>query len=136
MFPKEMLDCEMVNDESTMEMYLLIKKTNADLKKKKEVLKIREERYLELQRFIHSKRLHGDIQSAEEGLLQMVGGTNQSLEEWTRNHEAFKKLLTDEIDLIFKDPTRIQKAFDTESDGLPEKETELLDLLASKVVES
>lgn len=48
MFPKELLDCELVNEENTLEIYLEIKKTTAELRKKKEILKQREERYMEL----------------------------------------------------------------------------------------
>ena len=58
MFPKEMLDLELVNEEGTQEIFLVIKKTNEEIKKKKEVKKVREERYLELQRFIHAKTLN------------------------------------------------------------------------------
>ena len=48
-------------------------------------------------------------------------------------------MLEEEIDLLFKDPNRIERAFEDETlvgEPLPEKELELLDLLASKVVDS
>jgi hypothetical protein len=49
----------LINEENSLEIYLLIKKTTPELRKKSEEHKIRSERYLELQRFIHAKSLHG-----------------------------------------------------------------------------
>ena len=34
MFPKEMLDCELANEENSLEIYLLIKKTTPEIRKK------------------------------------------------------------------------------------------------------
>jgi len=48
MFPKEMIECELVNEENSLEIYLKIKKTTNEIKKKKEKMKAREERYMEL----------------------------------------------------------------------------------------
>jgi hypothetical protein len=36
MFPKDMLDCELVNEENSLEIYLLIRKTTPELRKKLE----------------------------------------------------------------------------------------------------
>ena len=48
MFPKELLDCELVNEENTLEIYILIKKTTPELRLKHEAQKVRGERYYEL----------------------------------------------------------------------------------------
>ncbi len=48
MFPKEMLDCELINEENSLEIYMLIRKTTPELRKKLEEHKLRSERYLEL----------------------------------------------------------------------------------------
>jgi hypothetical protein len=37
MFPRDMLDCELVNEENSFEIYLLIKKTTPEIKRKKEI---------------------------------------------------------------------------------------------------
>jgi hypothetical protein len=39
MFPKEMLDVEFFNEEGTQEIYLIVKKTNEQIRKKKELRK-------------------------------------------------------------------------------------------------
>ena len=72
MFPKELLDCELVNEENSTEIYLMIKKTTPELRVKQEKMKLREERYLELQRFVHSKKLTGSFEEAKEYLEQML----------------------------------------------------------------
>jgi hypothetical protein len=66
MFPKDMLDCELVNEENSLEIYLQIKKTTPEIRAKRELQKIREDRYFELQRYIHSKSLHGQLDIARE----------------------------------------------------------------------
>ena len=48
MFPKEMIDCELVNEENSLEIYLLVKKTTPEIRKKQEIHKVRTERYMEL----------------------------------------------------------------------------------------
>ena len=53
-----------------------------------------------------------------------------------KKHTGFSKLLSDEVDLIFSDPSRITKAFKEQGFTLSDNETELLDILGSKVVES
>ena len=65
MFPKDMLDCELVNEENSLEVYMLIRKTTPELRKKMEAHKLRSERYLELQRFMHAKKLHGSWRPLE-----------------------------------------------------------------------
>lgn len=96
-------------------------------------MKVREERYLELQRFIHSKKLTGSFDDGKAYLLEML--SKEDMQDWTKKNDQFKNLLLHEIDVIFKEPNRILKAFEEEGSGLPQEETELLDLLASKVVE-
>lgn len=62
MFPKEMLDCEFLNEENTLEIYIKIKRTSKEIKAKQELLKEREQKYLELQRFVQAKRLTGTLE--------------------------------------------------------------------------
>jgi predicted Zn-ribbon and HTH transcriptional regulator len=69
MFPKDLLDCELVNEENTLEIYLEIKRTTEAIRKKKEVLRVREARCKELQRFIQAKRLTGNLEGAKESLI-------------------------------------------------------------------
>ena len=64
----------------------------------------------------------------------MLSASDPSL--WEKHDDNFKRLLSDEIDLLFKEPQRITKAFVDDVETLPQQEYELLDLLASKVVES
>jgi len=133
MFPKTLLDVELVAEDGSLEIYLKISKTTLELRKKKELLKVREERYLELQRYVHSKKLTGTLDGAREVLLEMVSKDDH--ESWSKKHEAFSKVLQEELDLVFSDPGRISRAF-AEEDPLAEDETALLDYLASKVIES
>lgn len=72
MFPRDLLDCELVNEENSFEIYLLIKKTTPELRKKRELQKIREERYFELQKYIHSKSLHGQLDVAREEMREFI----------------------------------------------------------------
>jgi hypothetical protein len=74
MFPKDLLDCELMHEENSLEIYLLIRKTTPEIRKKMQDHKIRSERYLELQRFIHSKSLHGQFDAARDEILAMVSG--------------------------------------------------------------
>ncbi len=103
MFPKDLLDVELAAEDGSQEIYLKISKTTMELRKKKELIKLREERYLELQRFIHSKALTG---TNEEG-KKLFTESKEDYETWLKKHENFGKLLNEEIDLIFSDPTRI-----------------------------
>lgn len=48
MFPNEILDCELVNEEKSHELYIKIKKTTLELRLKLEAQKVREEVYYEL----------------------------------------------------------------------------------------
>ncbi len=102
MFPKEMIECELVNEENSLEIFLEIKKTTNEIKKKKEKMKAREERYMELQRFIHAKKLTGTFETAKEQLLEMI--SKEDFEIWSKRNEQFKTLLTSEIDLLFREP--------------------------------
>ena len=121
MFPKEMLDCELINEENSLEIYLLIRKTTPELRKKLEEHKLRSERYLELQRFIHAKSLHGQLDAAREEILSLISG--QDAAKWALRDQQFKQLINQEIDLLFKEPGRIEKAINLEGNGLPEQET-------------
>jgi hypothetical protein len=38
---------------------------------------------------------------------------------WEKHDDNFKRLLSDEIDLLFKEPQRIAKAFEDEVETLP-----------------
>jgi hypothetical protein len=60
----------------------------------------------------------------------------QDAAKWALRDQQFKQLINQEIELLFREPGRIEKAIDLEGDGLPEQEMQLLDFLASKVVES
>lgn len=69
MFPKELLDVELVSEENSLELYVLIKRTTQDLKAKKDNTKLREMRFTELQRFVHARKLSGSLESTREALL-------------------------------------------------------------------
>lgn len=75
----------------------------------------------------------GSLDNAKESLLDMI--TKDDFDKWTSKNDRFKSLLNEEIDVIFKDPHRIMKAFEVEG-SVSLEESELLDILASKVVES
>jgi hypothetical protein len=42
MFPRELLDCELVTEDNTLEIYLEIRKTTEEIRKRKAELKVRE----------------------------------------------------------------------------------------------
>ena len=87
MFPKETLDCELVNEDNSLEIYLLIKKTTPELRKRKQDLKAKELRFLELQRFVHAKKLTSTYENAKEQLLLMIN--KEDMVSWTKKNDKF-----------------------------------------------
>ena len=85
MFPKENLDCEFVNEEGSLELFILIKRTTPDNKKKKEKISVRETRYLELQRFIHARKLSGTLDETREQLMKQFISLEEKA-QWEQRH--------------------------------------------------
>jgi hypothetical protein len=141
MFPRDMLDCELVNEENTLEMYVEIKRSSPELRKAQETHRVREQRLFELQRFVHGRKISGDFETTQRAMLEFISKEDK---EWVKKHENFEALIKNEFHTIFTDPGRLNKLLELTNPansavgGLSEveRELELLDLLSSKVVES
>ncbi len=55
MFPNDLLDVEFVQEESSQEMFLYIRKTTEELKAKKQKIEERNLNLIELNRFAYAK---------------------------------------------------------------------------------
>ena len=129
MFPSVLLDAELVQEELSNEMYLIIRKSSQELRLKRIADRDREEKYTELQRFIHAKNLNNTSASKDNGML--ISELKKLITEdpeWSSKNDKYMGLIN-KIEDVFGDPSRVQQAFDKNT------EDEVLHLLARKVVE-
>lgn len=70
MFPRDILECELSQDDISQDFFLVIRRTTAALKAKSAEEKDRELKYLELQKFLHAKNLGHE--SAADSLKQLL----------------------------------------------------------------